>query len=152
MSSLFFLELAMQLINNGAQRPWPYGVPILGGWAGYSAPAPTVGILMLFLMGIAYCLVVPGRPRSYAKAVGAIIVVVLCLACLYLAVDHVEDVFMGMVLGVAIAVTAFRFSTPNEVATTVDSVVAFMPRSALVGYVRRTAGLALCGRGTACAG
>jgi hypothetical protein len=30
--------------------------------------------------------------------------------------------------------------------------VAFMPRSALVGYVRRTEGLALCGRGAACPG
>jgi hypothetical protein len=37
-------------------------------------------------------------------------------------------------------------------ATTVDSAVAFMPRSELVGYVRRTEGLALCGRGAACPG
>ena len=37
-------------------------------------------------------------------------------------------------------------------ATAVDSVVAFMPRSALVSYVRRTEGLALCGRGAACPG
>ena len=39
------------------------------------------------------------------------------------------------------------------VTTTVDSAVqAFMPRSVLVGYVRRTQGLALCGRGAACPG
>ena len=37
-------------------------------------------------------------------------------------------------------------------AAAVDSAVAFMPRSALVGYVRRTEGLALCGRGAACPG
>jgi hypothetical protein len=37
-------------------------------------------------------------------------------------------------------------------ATAVDTVVAFMPRSALVSYVRRTEGLALCGRGAACPG
>ena len=37
-------------------------------------------------------------------------------------------------------------------ATTVDSAVAFIPRSELVGYVRRTEGLALCGRGAACPG
>ena len=37
-------------------------------------------------------------------------------------------------------------------ATTVDTAVAFMPRSELVGYVRRTEGLALCGRGAACPG
>ena len=37
-------------------------------------------------------------------------------------------------------------------ATTVGSVVAFIPRSELVGYVRRTEGLALCGRGAGCPG
>ena len=37
-------------------------------------------------------------------------------------------------------------------AAAVDSAVAFMPRSALAGYVRRTEGLALCGRGAACPG
>ena len=113
--SLFFLELAMQLITDGLQRPRPYGVPIIAGWAGYSAPALAVGILTLFLMGVTYCLVVPGRPRSYAKAASAVIVTVLCLAYLYLAVDHVDDVLLGAVLGVAIPVTAFRFFTPNEV-------------------------------------
>jgi tRNA A-37 threonylcarbamoyl transferase component Bud32 len=112
---LFFLELAMQLINNGVQRPRPYGVPIIAGWAGYSAPALATGILTLFLMGIAYCLVVPGRPRSYAKVAIAVIVTVFCLACLYMAVEHVDDVLLGAALGVAVPVTAFRFFTPNEV-------------------------------------
>jgi hypothetical protein len=112
--SLFFFELAMELINNGLTRPRPYGVPIIAGWAGYSAPALSAGILTFLLMGIAYCLVVPGRPRSYAKAAIAVIVTVFCLACLYLAVNHVDDLLLGVALGVAIPVTAFRFFTPNE--------------------------------------
>ena len=33
-----------------------------------------------------------------------------------------------------------------------DTAVAFEPRSDLVGYIRRTEGLALCGRGAACTG
>ena len=37
-------------------------------------------------------------------------------------------------------------------ATAVSTAVAFMPRAALVRYVRRTEGLALCGRGAACPG
>jgi tRNA A-37 threonylcarbamoyl transferase component Bud32 len=113
--SLFLLELAMEFINEGLTRPRPYGVRIIAGWAGYSAPALSVAILTLFLMGIAYCLVVPGRPRSYAKAATAVIVTVFCLACLYLAVDHVDDLLLGAALGVAIPVSAFRFFTPNEV-------------------------------------
>jgi hypothetical protein len=48
----------------------------------------------------------------------------------------------------------FRFTrgAPPDLATAAGSVVAFVPRSALVGYVRRTEGLALCGRGAACPG
>ena len=113
--SLFALELATTLITAGTTRPRPYGVLIIAGWTGYSAPALPVTVLAFLLMSIAYCLVVPGRPRSYAKAAIAVIVVVFCLACLYLAVDHVDDVLLGVALGVAIPVSAFRFFTPNEV-------------------------------------
>ena len=113
--SLAFLELAGFWINRELARPRPYGVPIIAGWAGYSAPALPAGILTILLMGIAYSLVVPGRLRSYAKAAIAVIVTVFCLACLYLAVDHVDDILLGVALGVAVPVSAFRFFTPNEV-------------------------------------
>jgi tRNA A-37 threonylcarbamoyl transferase component Bud32 len=113
--SLFLLEVAIWLITEGVTRPRPYGVPVIAGWAGYSAPALAVAILTFLLVSIAYCLVVPGRPRSYAKAATAVIVVVFCLACLYLGVDHVDDLLLGVALGVAIPVSAFRFFTPNEV-------------------------------------
>ncbi|MGH3419898.1 MAG: hypothetical protein ACRDOD_09950, partial [Streptosporangiaceae bacterium] len=113
--SLLLLELAIQFIAEGMTRPRPYGVPIIAGWAGYSAPALSATILTFLLVSIAYCLVVPGRPRSYAKAAIAVIVTVFCLACLYLAVDHVDDLLLGVALGVAIPVSAFRFFTPNEV-------------------------------------
>jgi tRNA A-37 threonylcarbamoyl transferase component Bud32 len=113
--SLLVLEIAIQLIASGLTRPRPYGVPIIAGWAGYSAPALSAAILTFLLMSIAYCLVVPGRPRSYAKAASAVIVTVFCLACLYLAVNHVDDLLLGVALGVAIPVSAFRFFTPNAV-------------------------------------
>ena len=113
--SLAFVELAGYWINRELTRPRPYGVPIIAGWAGYSAPALPAGILTTLLIGIAYCLVVPGRPRSCAKAAIAVVVTVFCLACLYLAVDHVDDILLGVALGVAIPVTAFRFFTPNEI-------------------------------------
>ncbi len=65
--SLFLLELATEFITEGMTRPRPYGVPIIAGWAGYSAPALSVAILTLFLMGIAYCLVVPGGPAHLRR-------------------------------------------------------------------------------------
>jgi tRNA A-37 threonylcarbamoyl transferase component Bud32 len=113
--SLFLLELAIEFVTEGMTRPRPYGVPIIAPWTGYSAPALSVTILTFLLMSVAYCLVVPGRPRSYAKAATAVIVTVFCLARLYLAVDHVDDLLLGVALGVAIPVSAFRFFTPNEV-------------------------------------
>jgi hypothetical protein len=113
--SLFLLELAIEFTTEVMTRPRPYGMPIIAPWTGYSAPALSVTILTFLLMSIAYCLVVPGRPRSYAKAATAVIVTVFCLARLYLAVDHVDDLLLGVALGVAIPVSAFRFFSPNEV-------------------------------------
>ncbi len=112
--SFFFMEITGQWIYSGLSRPRPYGVPIISSWGGYSAPSPPVATLTVFLMGAVYCLVVPGRPRTYAKIVVAVVIALFCLARLYLAVDHPDDVLFGVALGVAIPVTAFRFFTPNE--------------------------------------
>jgi tRNA A-37 threonylcarbamoyl transferase component Bud32 len=113
--SLFLLEVAITLITAGTTRPRPYGVLIIGNWTGYSTQAVTVAVPTFLLISIAYCLFVPGRPRSYAKAAIAVIVAMVCLARLYLAVDHIDDLLLGVALAVAIPVTAFRFFTPNEV-------------------------------------
>jgi membrane-associated phospholipid phosphatase/tRNA A-37 threonylcarbamoyl transferase component Bud32 len=113
--SLFFLVIVGQWIYNGLSRPRPYGVHIIGSWGGYSAPSPPVATLTIFVMGAVYCLVVPGRPRTYAKIAAGVIIAVFCLSRVYLAVDHPDDVLFGVALGVAIPVTAFRFFTPNEV-------------------------------------
>jgi membrane-associated phospholipid phosphatase len=114
--SLFFLEIAAgELIYYGLSRPRPYGVSVIGRWDGYSAPSTPVAALTFFLTGAVYCLIVPGRPRSYAKAVVAALVALFCLARLYLAVDYPGDVLFGVALGVAVPLAAFRFFTPNEV-------------------------------------
>jgi membrane-associated phospholipid phosphatase len=112
---LFFLESVASLIYDALASPRPYGVPIIGRWDGYSAPSTPVAGLTFFLMGAVYCLVVPGRPRSYAKAVVAAVVALFCLTQLYLAVANPGDVLFGVALGVAIPLAAFRFFTPNEV-------------------------------------
>jgi len=112
--SLFFLETVGSWIYNGLSRPRPYGVPIIASWGGYSAPSPPVAALTFFLMGAVYCLVVPGRPRTWAKAAVAVVVAAFCLSRLYVAVDHPDDVLAGVALGVAIPMTAFRFFTPND--------------------------------------
>ena len=64
LGGLFFLETVGQWIYFGLSRPRPYGISIISGWGGYSAPSPPVAVLTVFLMGAVYCLVVPGRPRT----------------------------------------------------------------------------------------
>jgi membrane-associated phospholipid phosphatase len=115
LGSFFFLGIVTEWIYSGLSRPRPYGITILSSWGGYSAPSPPVATLTIVLMGAVYCLVVPGRPRTYAKIVVAVVITLFCLARVYLAVDHPDDVLFGVALGVAIPVTAFRWFTPNEV-------------------------------------
>jgi membrane-associated phospholipid phosphatase len=115
MGSVLFLGIAGNLIYHALSSPRPYGVPIIGSWAGYAAGSPPVAVLTIFLMGAVYCLVVPGRPRFYAKIAVAVVVAVFCLARMYLGVDYPGDVLLSAAFAVAIAVTAFRFFTPNEV-------------------------------------
>ena len=113
--SVFFLSIVGRQIYSALSRPRPYGVPIIGSWVGYAGGSPPVAYLTIFLMGVVYCLAVPGRARSWAAAAAAVVVAVFALARLYLGVDHPGDVLLGAVFAVAIAVTAFRFFTPNEV-------------------------------------
>ena len=115
LGSVLFLEFVGTMIYFGLSRPRPYGVPIIGSWGGYSGVSPPVAVVTIFLMGAVYCLAVPGRPRSWTKAAVAAVVARVRSARLYLGVDHPGDVLLGVAFAVAIAVTAFRFFTPNEV-------------------------------------
>src|SRR5262249_38627480 len=63
--SVLFLDQVGTLIYNGLSRPRPYGVPIITSWAGYAGGSPPVAVLTILLMGVVYCLAVPGRARSY---------------------------------------------------------------------------------------
>jgi tRNA A-37 threonylcarbamoyl transferase component Bud32/membrane-associated phospholipid phosphatase len=109
---------ALGLIGTGVllltKRPRPYGVTIIGDWIGFSMPSFPVAILAACLMGIAYSLVVPGRPRGLAKLVITVVLVAVIFARLYLGVDHPTDVVWAAVLGVAVPLGAFRWFTPNE--------------------------------------
>ena len=66
------------------------------------------------VVGVIYAVVVPGRPRTIAKLVGAAVVGLVVVARLYLGLDHPFDVLTGIAIGVVIPLLAFRFFTPNE--------------------------------------
>src|SRR5438034_285162 len=115
LGSLFVMEIVGSIVYNALTRPRPYGVTIISGWGGFAMPSPPVAALAAILIGSAYTLVVPGRPRWYAKlGVGAVLMLFV-FAREYLVVDGPGDALYGVVLGVAIPLTAFRLFTPNEV-------------------------------------
>ena len=96
------------------RRARPYGVTIIGDWTGYAAPSFPILTLAIGLVGITYSLVVPGRPREWAKLGIVVVIAVVAFARMYLAVDHPSDIVWAVVLGVAIPLAAFRWFTPNE--------------------------------------
>ena len=112
--SLLTINFVGNIVVEATRRPRPFSVTTIAAWGGFSMPSPPVGILAAVLVGLAYAMVVPGRPRQYAKICIGALVLVLALARLYLAVDHLSDVIFGITLGVAIPVTLFRLITPNE--------------------------------------
>jgi tRNA A-37 threonylcarbamoyl transferase component Bud32 len=95
-------------------RMRPVDVEILGSWEGYAHPSAPVVALGLSLMGVLYTLVPGGTWRNRAKWIAGVPIAALCISRLYLAVDHPSDVFVALVLGMALPVVTFRLLTPNE--------------------------------------
>jgi membrane-associated phospholipid phosphatase len=114
LGSVIVLEMIGVLVYDKFARPRPYDVTIIGRWAGSSMPSPPVAVLAMVLVGITYSLVVAGRPRTWAKWVVAGVVGAFVLSRLYLGVDHPSDDVVGLTLGVAVPLAAFRIFTPTE--------------------------------------
>jgi membrane-associated phospholipid phosphatase/serine/threonine-protein kinase RIO1 len=102
-------------VAGSLQRPRPYGVQILGPWAGFSMPSLPVTVLATFLVSTMYSLVPARQKREIAKWVACGILAVTGLSRLYLAQDHPTDVVAGVILGVAAPLAAFRLLTPTDV-------------------------------------
>ena len=113
-ASLLVAGILGLLVYLLVRRARPYGVTIIGDWTGYAAPSFPVLTLAAGLVGLTYSMVVPGRPREWAKLVIAVVIALVAFARLYLAVDHPSDIVWAVVLGVAIPLAAFRWFTPNE--------------------------------------
>ena len=109
------LQVSGVLLIAAYERPRPYDVTTIGRWQGFALPSAPMAIVSFVVVSVTYALVVPGRPRTIAKAVGTGVVLAVAGSRLYLAVDNPFDVLAGVALGVAIPLAAFRFFTPNEV-------------------------------------
>ena len=111
--------LAIVLLDSTAMivigRMRPAGVTLIGPWRGFANPSLPVAAVALVLAGACYTLVPSGRWRNLGKVVALSALVCLCMARLYLGVDHPTDLAAALVTGWAVAVVAFRLLVPEEV-------------------------------------
>jgi tRNA A-37 threonylcarbamoyl transferase component Bud32/membrane-associated phospholipid phosphatase len=113
--SVAALMIVFPILYTTAARPRPYSVTAIGDWEGFSSPSQPVLGLTGILIGFIYMLVVPGRPRWYAKLAIVAILALVSLNRIYLGVDHPTDLAFAIILGVAVPVALFRAFTPSDV-------------------------------------
>jgi tRNA A-37 threonylcarbamoyl transferase component Bud32 len=114
LGSLIIVEVLAYAISLAVARPRPLGVEILTDWNGFSMPSRPMAALAVTLFGMAYALVPAGRQRYLTKWVAAGIVAAVWVARAYLAVDHLADLILGVLIGVTVPIVAFRWFTPND--------------------------------------
>jgi tRNA A-37 threonylcarbamoyl transferase component Bud32/membrane-associated phospholipid phosphatase len=102
-------------LSTAVRRPRPFGVTIEGGWNGWAMPSRPIVFLAAVLVAMLYTLVPEGHWRQVGKWVATGLVALLAVARMCLGVDHPSDVLVGVAIGVAIPLLAFRWFVPNEV-------------------------------------
>ena len=95
LGAIILTEIVAYNASTLIARPRPLGIEILAGWQGYSMPSRPLAGLAVSAVGATYALIVAGRPRSIAKWVIGIVLVILVFARVYLGVDHSTDAVMG---------------------------------------------------------
>src|SRR5215213_3655098 len=110
LASYLILGLAM-----AARRPRPFGVELRTSWGAWAMPSQPVAFLAATLVSVLYTLVPEGRWRNLGKWVATLLVAVVAVARMALGVEAPTDVLVGVGIGVALPLLAFRRFTPNEV-------------------------------------
>jgi membrane-associated phospholipid phosphatase len=103
------------VVGASIRRPRPFGVAIQTGWGGWALPSQQVAFLAGLLVGILYTLVPEGRWRNTGKWMAAALLALTAVGRMALGADAPTDVLVGVAIGVALPLVAFRLVTPNEV-------------------------------------
>jgi tRNA A-37 threonylcarbamoyl transferase component Bud32 len=112
--ALFATSFVVLIASAQVARMRPAGITMLDHWRGYANPSQPVSVLTVVLAGAVFTLAPDGAWRRRAAWVAAGLLAVLCVARLYLAVDHPTDVFIALALGWALPALLFRLATPDE--------------------------------------
>src|SRR5919198_1894515 len=107
--------IAQDMLGAAARRPRPFGVVFRTGWNGWALPSLQVTLLAFGLICILYTLVPEGRWGNLGKWVAAGLVTLTALARVTLGADAPTDVLVGVAIGVAVPLVAFRLFAPSEV-------------------------------------
>ncbi len=113
--SVELLSVLTQILQNMAQRPRPFAVPIRYSWAGFAFPSTQVAMGCAALAGVVLTLTPGGRWRRQAVRAAAAAIVVIGWARIYLGVDAPSDALTGAVLGIAVPLVALRLFAPETV-------------------------------------
>ena len=116
LGSVVVLVTIGQGLIDAYKRPRPYDVTAIGRWQGFSLPSATAAIVSFTV----------GRHRLHARGARSatrhrqtcrmrVCRGRRCRSRCISGIDHPFDVLVGVALGVAIPLNAFRFFTPNEV-------------------------------------
>jgi tRNA A-37 threonylcarbamoyl transferase component Bud32/membrane-associated phospholipid phosphatase len=112
---LLVVASTQALVSVELGRMRPTEIEMLAGWSGYAHPSRPVTLLGLGVAAALFALVPRGRWRDRLAVVGAVAVVAVALARLYLGVDHPTDVVAAVVLGALVPPIVFRLVTPDDV-------------------------------------
>src|SRR6266508_1802932 len=103
------------VVGRTAQRARPFGVDLRTSWGGWAMPSLQITVMTAILMAVLYTLVPEGRWRNTGKWVAAGLVALVGVARVALGTDAPTDVLVGVGIGVAIPLLAFRRFAPSEV-------------------------------------
>ena len=117
---MFLISLALlEWLSAGfvvlAQRARPFDVTAIAPWESYAAPDAPITGLALALVGIAYMLVEPGRPRMIAKVAFGFVLLAAAFIRIYLGIDHFTDALFAAILGVSVPVALFRAFAQQDI-------------------------------------
>jgi tRNA A-37 threonylcarbamoyl transferase component Bud32/membrane-associated phospholipid phosphatase len=112
-ASAIIVTAVSDLLAWSIQRPRPFGVELLGEWAGWAHPSTPTATLTAILVG-SCAMVIPSGPwRRLGYIVTAVTIFVFGTAQVYLGVDHPTDVLLAVDLGSAVPLLLLRLFVPE---------------------------------------
>lgn len=97
------------------QRPRPFGVEIIGTWAGFAFPSDSVTPFAALTIGACFCFFRAGIRRWLGVTIGLAFLVAMSGSRILLGVDHMTDDLAGILIGASVMLFAFKWFVADSV-------------------------------------